>query len=61
MLDFDESQFKGPIDYDHLLSRVYGDYMKLPPVEQQVSQHGDATSIEINEYGNHLVQPNDLH
>ena len=60
MLDFEKTQFNGPINYDYLLSRVYGDYMKLPPVEQRVSQHGDDSSIRINEYGKHLINPNDL-
>ena len=26
-------------NYDAYLSRIYGDYMKLPPAEKQVSHH----------------------
>ena len=29
--------------YDTYLSGIYGDYMKLPPIEQQVLKHGDNT------------------
>lgn len=28
-----------PVGYDTFLTNIYGDYMKLPPVDQQVSHH----------------------
>ena len=36
---FNGKQFWGPKDADAYLSSVYGDYMKLPKVENQVSDH----------------------
>ena len=29
-----------PKNYDAVLSRIYGDYMQLPPLEKRVPQHG---------------------
>lgn len=39
-----ETEFEGhklliPVGYDKILTSVYGDYMKLPPVEKQVTHH----------------------
>lgn len=39
-----ETEFEGhklliPSEYDRILTSVYGDYMKLPPVEKQVTHH----------------------
>ncbi len=39
LLDFEGEKFKAPADYDGILKRMYGDYMKLPPKEAQVSHH----------------------
>lgn len=36
---FEGNYFKGPEDYDTYLTNVYGDYMKLPPVEKRQSSH----------------------
>ncbi len=36
---FEGHQFLVPIGYDSLLKDLYGDYMKLPPVEKRVSHH----------------------
>ena len=36
-LEFEGKKFKAFRDYDLYLSTLYGDYMKLPPVEQRVS------------------------
>lgn len=36
---FEGEYFNSPKDFDFYLKRTYGDYMKLPPIEQQVSLH----------------------
>ena len=36
---FEEHQFIAPVDYEYILTSMYGDYMKLPPVEKRVSNH----------------------
>lgn len=36
---FEERLLKGLSQYDEYLSSLYGDYMKLPPKEKQVSHH----------------------
>ena len=38
-LDFEGYKFSVPANYKELLSNMYGDYMKLPPVEQRGKQH----------------------
>ena len=37
--EFEDRQFMIMKDYDAYLSNAYGDYMKLPPKEKQVSHH----------------------
>lgn len=39
MLDFEDKQFRAPVGYKEYLTELYGDYMKLPPKEKQVSNH----------------------
>lgn len=39
IMDFEDRRFPVPIGYDSYLHYVYGDYMKLPPIEEQVSHH----------------------
>ena len=39
LLEFENNTFPAPIDYDKILTRRYGDYMSLPPVEQQIVPH----------------------
>lgn len=41
MLPFEGSAFPVPPDYDLALSGWYGDYMTPPPVEKQISKHGE--------------------
>ncbi|HJC95303.1 MAG TPA: LicD family protein [Candidatus Phocaeicola gallinarum] len=38
-LDFENRKFKVIKEYDLYLKQHYGDYMKLPPVEEQVGNH----------------------
>lgn len=37
--DFEDTKLKGLKNYDYLLGQTFGDYMKLPPKEEQVSKH----------------------
>lgn len=37
LLPFEDIKVPCPTEYDSWLTRIYGDYMKLPPVEQRVS------------------------
>ena len=39
-LPFEDAMLSGPVDYDEELKWKFGDYMKLPPVEQRVGGHG---------------------
>lgn len=38
-IDFEGYKFPGTKDYDELLKFLYGDYMKLPPVEKRTNTH----------------------
>lgn len=38
-VSFEGFQFMAPIGYDKWLKSFYGDYMKLPPIEKQISHH----------------------
>lgn len=40
LLPFEDRQFRVMKGYDYALSEKYGDYMKLPPIEKQVGDHG---------------------
>ena len=39
LLPFEGKQFYAPVGYKEYLTELYGDYMKLPPKEKQVSNH----------------------
>lgn len=39
-LEFENTSFMCPSEYDKFLRGIYGDYMKLPPKEEQRSTHG---------------------
>ena len=39
LYEFEGREYYGPCDYDKFLTGVYGDYMKLPPADQQVAHH----------------------
>ncbi len=47
-LEFEDTFLSGPKDTDAVLTHIYGDYMKLPPVEQQVPTHS-TTRILVDE------------
>lgn len=38
-MPFENEMFKAPKKYHEFLTARYGDYMKLPPIEQQVTHH----------------------
>ena len=38
-LRFNGEDLKVPKEYDKILTKIYGDYMKLPPKEKQIAQH----------------------
>ena len=46
-LTFEGITVKAPKEYDKWLTQVYGDYMKLPPKEKQVSHH-DTSIIDLD-------------
>lgn len=46
---FEGRYYKAPAGWEQWLSRRYGDYMKLPPVEQQVTHHSFKTYIKQEE------------
>lgn len=39
-VEFEGKMYHGPKNYDLFLSRLYGDYMRLPPEEKRHSDHG---------------------
>ncbi len=47
-LDFEGLKFPAPADYDMILTKFYGDYMKLPPIEKQVLTHDYKAYIKEN-------------
>ena len=38
-VEFEDHEFIAPAGYDAFLRKLYGDYMKLPPPEEQISHH----------------------
>ena len=38
-IEFEGKYIMSSPAYDEILTQIYGDYMKLPPVEKQVSHH----------------------
>ena len=38
-LPFEDTTIRAPIGYDDVLTRSYGNYMELPPVEKRVAKH----------------------
>lgn len=40
-MPFEDTQASVPVGYDVILTTIYNDYMKLPPVEQQIPHMGE--------------------
>ena len=40
LLDFEDTKFKAPKNWDKFLTQFYGNYMQLPPEEKRVPTHG---------------------
>ena len=38
-VEFEGHQFNAPANYDELLTQIYGEYIRLPPVDQQISHN----------------------
>ncbi len=38
-MEFEGKVFRAPVGYEKYLSNLYGNYMKLPPMEQRVASH----------------------
>ena len=47
-MEFEGYEFCIPKDYDHWLKQIYGEYMKLPPVEKQVPHHNYDEAYYLN-------------
>lgn len=39
LMKFEDGEFRVPAGYDAVLTAQYGDYMKLPPIEKQITHH----------------------
>ena len=48
-VDFENEKFPIPREYHKILTICYGDYMKLPPIEQRTPGH-IITEIEFGPY-----------
>ena len=46
LVDFEGHKLFAPVGYDKILTRVYGDYMQLPPAEKQVTHHRSRAYIK---------------
>lgn len=46
---FEDGFYNGPEDYDTFLKHLYGDYMKLPPIETRNKHMTEIASIEIDD------------
>ena len=38
-ISFEGRLYKAPVDYDAVLTRLYGDYMQLPPEQDRIAHH----------------------
>ena len=46
LMPFEDTEVRVPVGYDEYLRHVYGDYMKLPPVEKRTTRH-DLEDLKI--------------
>lgn len=42
LVEFEGDEYKAPIGYDSYLTKHYGNYMILPPIEKQISNHNNS-------------------
>lgn len=47
-LNFEGRKIRAPKEWDSYLKQIYGDYMKLPPVEEQVNRH--LSFVDLGKY-----------
>ncbi|PAF43789.1 LicD family protein [Helicobacter sp. 11S03491-1] len=47
MLDFEDTQFRAPNNYETYLSRLYGDYMTPPPISEQTGHMPYYVNLEL--------------
>ncbi|MBQ8371404.1 MAG: LicD family protein [Clostridia bacterium] len=48
-VEFEGYCLKAPSGYHEILTNIYGDYMKLPPIENQVAEHDFIAYLKENE------------
>ena len=48
-LEFEGEMFPVPANYKYILTYMYGDYMQLPPKEEQIGRHTPA-KLDFGEY-----------
>ena len=47
-VEFEGKEYLAPKEYDYLLTKMYGDYMQLPPVDQRVTHNPVRISFDLN-------------
>ena len=47
-LEFEGKMYNAPRNWDLYLSRIYGDYMTLPPLEKRMTHYPQHISFEAN-------------
>lgn len=45
-LEFEGKLYPAPKGYDRVLRTTYGDYMKIPPIEHQITKHSEYSSTK---------------
>lgn len=48
-VEFEGKYYNAPNDWDYILKRIYGDYMKLPPVEKRITHNPVRIKFEEGE------------